>query len=566
MFSETVASETKATAPLNPIRTGYTFTGWDVDFSKITRDLIITAQYKINSYTVVFQDFDGTELFSETVAFETKATAPINPSRTGYTFTGWDVDFGKVTNNLTVVAQYSQNGIDNYFVTFVDWNNAILKTETVAKDNSAKGVKEPVRTGYTFTGWDVDFSKITKDLIVTAQYSINSYFVVFQDFDETELLTETVAFETSANAPINPTRTGYTFTGWDVDFSKITKDLTVTAQYKINSYSVVFQDFDGTELFSEKVAFEKAATAPKDPIRSGYTFTGWDIDFSKITKDLTVTAQYKINSYSVVFQDFDGTELFSETVTFETSANAPINPSRTGYTFTDWNVDFSKITKDLTVTAQYKINNYTVVFQDSDGTELLSETVAFETSATAPINPIRTGYTFTGWDIDFSKITKDLTVTAQYKINSYDVVFQDFDGSELLTEKVAFENAATAPINPSRTGYTFTGWDTDFSNVTRNLTITAQYSHNTEIEVNDLNVSIQLYPNPASENITIQFDRVMAEFSIQLFDLNSKLIYSQNNTNVAQDNLNITKLSDGVYFVKVICDEGIIIKRVVKLN
>ncbi|MBK8807003.1 MAG: InlB B-repeat-containing protein [Bacteroidales bacterium] len=363
--------------------------------------------------------------------------------------------------------------IKTYSVVFADFDGTELKSETVDNGKAATAPTNPIRIGYTFTGWNINFSNITKDLIVTAQYKINSYTVVFQDFDGTELFSETVAFETKATAPINPIRTGYTFTGWDVDFSKITKDLIITAQYSVNSYTVVFQDFDGTELFSETVAFETKATAPINPIRTGYTFTGWNVDFSKITRDLIITAQYKINSYTVVFQDFDGTELFSETVAFETKATAPLNPIRTGYTFTGWNVDFSIITKDLIITAQYSINTYTVLFQDFDGTELFSETVAFENAATAPINPSRTGYTFTGWDVDFSKITRDLIITAQYKINSYTVVFQDFDGTELFSETVASETKATAPLNPIRTGYTFTGWDVDFSKITRDLIITA---------------------------------------------------------------------------------------------
>jgi len=82
------------------------------------------------------------------------------------------------------------------------------------------------------------------------------------------------------------------FTGWDTDFSNVTSDLTVTATYSINSYRVLFQDYDGTVLSVQWVHYGAGATAPASPARDGYTFTGWDKTFSYITGPLTVTATY----------------------------------------------------------------------------------------------------------------------------------------------------------------------------------------------------------------------------------------------------------------------------------
>ena len=121
--------------------------------------------------------------------------------------------------------------------------------------------------------------------------------VTFLDYDWTTVLgTSTVDFNQGAMAPADPEREGYTFTGWDKDFSHITGDLTVTAQYAINQYTVTFVDYDEiTVLGTSTVDYNTAATAPADPTRSGYTFTGWNKDFSHVTGDLTVTASYKKN-------------------------------------------------------------------------------------------------------------------------------------------------------------------------------------------------------------------------------------------------------------------------------
>jgi hypothetical protein len=87
-------------------------------------------------------------------------------------------------------------------------------------------------------------------------------------------------------------RTGYTFTGWSVGFDYITGNLTVTALYGINVYEVSFVDWDSTVLKTESVEHFSFATAPANPSRSGWLFTGWNVSFDYITGDLTVTALY----------------------------------------------------------------------------------------------------------------------------------------------------------------------------------------------------------------------------------------------------------------------------------
>ena len=79
----------------------------------------------------------------------------------------------------------------------------------------------------------------------------------------------------------------------------VTSDVTVTAVFEADivipdeSFIVKFIDWDGTVLKSETVKSGESATAPADPVREGYVFTGWDTDFSNVTKDLDVLATYK---------------------------------------------------------------------------------------------------------------------------------------------------------------------------------------------------------------------------------------------------------------------------------
>ncbi|MCU4156574.1 InlB B-repeat-containing protein [Carboxylicivirga sp. A043] len=239
--------------------------------------------------------------------------------------------------------------------------------------------------------------------LTTAVLTIEDGFTVtFEDWDGTVLKTEQVIGGGAATAPADPERTGYTFTGWDVPFNNITADLTVTAQYSINQYTVTFVDWDGsTVLKTESVDYGGAATAPADPVRTGYAFTGWDVPFDNITADLTVTAQYSINQYAVTFVDWDGsTVLKTESVDYGGTATAPADPDRTGYTFSGWDVPFDNITADLTVTAEYTILEYAVTYNNmEDATNAAGnpDTYTIETSILTLDDPAKAGFDFDGW-------------------------------------------------------------------------------------------------------------------------------------------------------------------------
>lgn len=257
-----------------------------------------------------------------------------------------------------------------------------------------------------------------------------------------------------------------------VTFSNL--NYTVTYEVPKEKYTVTFTDWDGTVLKEETVEEGSSATAPSSPTRTGYTFVGWDKDYSNITSATTITATYTINIYTVTFVDYDGTVLKTETVEYGGSATSP-TPTRIGYTFTGWDKDYSNIVSNTTITAVYTINVYTVTFADYNGVILKTEKVEYLGSATAPSNPTRTGYTFAKWDKDFSSITSNITVTAIYTINTYTVTFVDWDETVLKEEVVEYLRSATAPSNPYRDGYIFIGWDKNYSNITSNLRITAQY-------------------------------------------------------------------------------------------
>ena len=186
------------------------------------------------------------------------------------------------------------------------------------------------------------------------------------------------------------------------------------AVWEANQYTVTFKDWDGSVLKTEQVAYNTGATAPTEPSREGYRFTGWDKTFDVITGDTEITAQY-VKTWTVTFKDEDGTVLKIEIVDEGTGAIAPTEPVKEGHTFAGWNAAFDNVTEDTVVTATYTVNQYTVTFKDWDGSVLKTEQVAYNTGATAPTEPSREGYRFTGWSAAFDKVKGDMEVTALYE-------------------------------------------------------------------------------------------------------------------------------------------------------
>ena len=646
LSTQSVEYGSAATAPATPTKEGnaqysYTFKGWDKDFSNITGNLTVKAQFTqtTNKYTVIFKNWDDSQLSKQSVEYGSAATAPTVPARDNFKFTGWDKDFSNITGDLTVTAQFvdtrvyipgSFNGWatdspltvksgdivtttfrieagtynfkvlhqdvwygnygtiedttlatssvgwemtdgaadctlkatggtytfnynisthfleiiytpDTYTVKFVNWDDSVLKTETVIKGQSATAPTNPTREAtaqytYTFKGWDKEFTNIQSDLTVKAQFTetTNKYTVTFKSWDGNVITTQSVEYGTSATAPTPPARDGYEFTSWDKDFSNVTGNITVTAQYidakvylcgdfnnwgvntiltstsgnivsttlRIEAGSYKFKilhkdnwygnwgTIEDTTITSSDIGWEMATGTDNCTLNA----TGGTYTFNYNTSTRMLEVLFSPDSYTVVFKNWDGTVLSTQSVVHGSAAKAPATPTRPAtaqytYTFKSWDTDFSNVTSDLTVKATYTqtTNKYTVTFKNYDGTVLNTQQVEYGKSAAAPQTPTKPSdaqysYTFKAWDKDFSSITGNLTVTATYSqtLNKYTVTFVSWDGSTIATRTVEYGKAATAPTAPARAGYEFKGWDKEFSNITGNLTVTAQY---TDIQV-----------------------------------------------------------------------------------
>lgn len=378
-------------------------------------------------------------------------------------------------------------------VRFLDVDHSVLLEQPVAEGHAAMLPPEPQREEAAFTGWSADTSNVQQDMDVLALYdglsdkvTVN---VIAGENGTVDPLGETACFyDGELKLTIQPNEGYHTdrvlvngeITACEdntLTLEHIRSNTTVTVLFARNTYTVSLADgLTGNVFAALPVEYGEDAVLPEaTPWHEGYHFTGWSADGRNITADCTITANYEQNSYTVRFVDYDGTELSVQTVLHGEAAELPASPSREGYTFVGWSGDVSAVTGDMTVTALYAVKTCTVFFTDWDGTVLKTQEVSYGEAAEAPQAPSREGYTFTGWSGDYTNVTESRILMAQYERLSFTVRFVDYDGTELSSQSVFWGEAAAAPEAPAREGYTFTGWDADFSNIRKDLTVTAQY-------------------------------------------------------------------------------------------
>lgn len=137
-------------------------------------------------------------------------------------------------------------------------------------------------------------------------------------------------------------------------------------------YTVTFVNGLGSTLKTQDVASGGYATPPSNPSRTGYTFAGWSGTYTNVTSDRTITATWRINTYTVTFVDGFGNTLKTETVNYGGHASPPANPTRNGYTFLEWNGSYTSVTSTRTITATWREHILTVNYYSNYATESFS--------------------------------------------------------------------------------------------------------------------------------------------------------------------------------------------------
>ena len=229
-------------------------------------------------------------------------------------------------------------------------------------------------------------------------------------------------------------------------------------------YTVTFNAYGGFPTPDEQhVKSGEKAVLPAAPTLKGYTFAFWYLgedeqnatayDFdTPVTENITLTAKWNINKYTVTFNSYGGTPVPPvQEVEYGLTATKPADPTLKGYTFAFWYLgedeqnatayDFdTPVTENITLTAKWNINKYTVTFNSYGGTPVPPvQEVEYGLTATKPAAPKKTGYTFDGWYLgdekyDFSAaVEQNITLTAKWEAKKANVHLMIFKSGDLST-------------------------------------------------------------------------------------------------------------------------------------
>ena len=235
-------------------------------------------------------------------------------------------------------------------------------------------------------------------------------------------------------------------------------------------YTISFDTNGGKQTVSQEIEEGKTVTKPVDPTKEGYEFLGWylgneEYDFSKpVEENLTLDAKWKevekeddnkndnednqddkdtekVTKYTVTFDSNGGSSVSKQTVEKNKKAKEPKAPTRDGYTFKGWYLgstkyNFSnKVAKNIKLTAKWEkveeeqpvepeqpitpeVKKYTVTFDANGGTSVAKQTIEEGKTATAPKNPTYTGYTFLGWYLNGTKFDFSTKITSNITLKA----------------------------------------------------------------------------------------------------------------------------------------------------
>ena len=479
---ENIAFGTEIIALENPVKEGYTFSGWgEIPATMPANDVEINGSFTINSYKLIYT-IDG-EAIAEFV-YEFGAIVPDYkaPEKEGFAFNGWDNEPDTMpAMDVTVTGSYVAVEPNEYTITYMI-DGKVAHTDVYKVGDSVIPFEAPAKEGYSFSGWDAEIPSVMpeRDIVINGSYNVNSYKLVYKI--DGEVVSEAdVEFGAEIIAMEEPVKEGYTFSGWsEVPATMPANDVEINGSFTVNSYKVIYKI--GDEIIEEVIYEFNAAVAPYDtPVKEGYTFSGWVNEPAVMpAHDVEVTGSYTINSYKLIYK-VDG-EVVSETdIEFGAEIVAMEEPVKEGYTFSGWSeVPATMPANDVEINGSFTINSYVLTYVIDD-VAVFQKRYNFGEEITPMEAEPKEGFEFKGWypEVPETMPAKDLTVRGSYIHIAYTITYM-IDGAVVGTDSYIYESHITPMEAPAKEGYSFNGWENlPVVMPANNITVTGSYSVNT---------------------------------------------------------------------------------------
>ena len=193
------------------------------------------------------------------------------------------------------------------------------------------------------------------DVVITGSFTVNSYTLLYI-IDGEEYKTSSVAYGITITPEAEPTKEGYTFSGWsEIPETMPAEDVTVTGSFIINQYLLTYV-IDGEEYKSYEIDYNSALTPEPAPTKKGMTFSGWgDVPETMPAHDVTLTGTYSWSRETiegVVYQVTDTLSNYASVVGYnEASTEATIlsDVEIDGYMYEVSSIENGALPKTVTI-------------------------------------------------------------------------------------------------------------------------------------------------------------------------------------------------------------------------
>ena len=468
---------TSITPEEEPVKEGYTFSGWsDVPETMPANDVIVTGAFTVNTYKLSYV-VDGEEYKAYEIEYGTTVNMENEPTKEGYTFSGWSELLDMMpANDVTITGSFTVN---TYTLTnMVDGET--YKTYEMDYGTAITPEEDPTKEGHNFTGWSgIPETMPANDVTVTGSFTKGEYKLIYIVDGE---VYKTVSYDYEANVTpeAEPTKEGYTFSGWtDIPETMPANDVTITGSFTLNTYKLTYM-VDGEAYKTYEIDYDNVITPEEEPTKEGYTFSGWsEIPETMPANDFTITGSFTVNTYTLTYM-VDGEAYKTYEIDYGTAITPEEEPTKEGHNFTGWSdIPETMPANDVTVTGSFTKGEYKLTYM-VDGEVYKTISYDYEANVTPEAEPAKEGYTFSGWsDIPETMPANDVTITGMFTINKYKLTYS-VDGKEYKDFEIEYGTAITAIEEPAKEGYTFSGWSNIPETMPANdVTVTGTFAINT---------------------------------------------------------------------------------------
>lgn len=438
-----------------PAMEGYTYQITnDIPVFMPKYDLVIEGTFAINSHKLIYM-IDGDVYKESVVEYGTPITEEIPPAIVGSAFTGWgDIPETMPDMDVTLSGSYILNG---YTITYVV-DGEVYEKNVFAYGKDVRPLGNLSKEGYTFSGWsEIPETMPNNDVTVVGSFTINKYKVTYM-VNGSVYHTDTMSYSTPIVPIEEPVKEGYTFSGWgEIPGIVPSNDVIINGVFTVNKHKIVYT-VDGSVSYSDSIEYGEKIILLDEPIKEGYTFSGWsEAPRTMPDRNVVVSGAFSINEYKVIYLVDDNT-YYTDTLEYGAGITVMKNPVKEGYTFSGWS-EAPQImpANDVTISGKFTINKYKLIYT-VEGIQYYTDSLEYGAVIVEQEWPVKEGYTFSGWEgLPSTMPANNVVAEGVFHINKYKITYI-VEGETLYTDSITF-NERISPIDyPEKEGFTFSGW------------------------------------------------------------------------------------------------------------